>query len=424
MAKRRLICISNNRLYFTPKDSIDALPIFPSAKFKPRGGIYWEVAGTFKNGIATLTVTDYHPEDVTAFNTQKLSTEIFQASFDELNWDELEKVIWTYSGWYKTAIQNAYIKRRNIDHSPGKEEDTVGGSGHQYEPNFTIVTDRATVDVKTETEEFEYSYKQAVFGDRYVEVVKRFARQKTKKTIRIYNDAILPQFDAIKYYFGKAINGQKNFKVRVTFTLKYGTITDYTAHSDEISQINSSIIDKVRRTRIYSFADIPRRSRTKSLLTAEELQKSAEGNTANPFNDSAVDIIEVLINKKGLRNAKQLQYLSGHIHGSHEKIRFSLKPLFGFLFSIEGSKKHHYCWELLNSHATYIWSFDKETAHSDRVEEIISLIHQEGREPYKLLYKDGQVDQDSSFSTIHHVKSANGDDGFVIWKSKLAEKLI
>ena len=75
-----------------------------------------------------------------------------------------------------------------------------------------------------------------------------------------------------------------------------------------------------------------------------------------------------LIESESPRNVKQLVYLSGKKHERTQKIRFTLNPLFGFIFFISGKNKNHICWELLNSHATYIWSFNKELSIESQIE--------------------------------------------------------
>jgi len=426
MADKKFILIRKDRIYFSWKESIDAKPVFPSVKFNERNAIYWQVEGTFEDGIATLKVVDYNPSDTTAFHNQELSAEIFQVSFIKLKWEELEKVIWSYSASYKKYIQVAY-GRDELHTKEAQNEQTEHAIGPDYYvPNFIRLTERVPFDIRTDTvrtEEFEYSYKQAKFCDGFVQVEKRFDWQKNKQTLLIRNSSILPEFDSIKYYFGKAINGQKKFKVKATFTIRHGGIMGYEAESDEISKIDSALIDKVRKVRIYSFTSIPR-IRKKSLLSAEELQQSSKQEASNIFKETAIDIIKALVTKEGIRNAKQLQYLSGHKQVAHEKIQFSLRPLFGFLFSIEGKEKHHYCWELLNSHATYIWSFDKGALHTERIEATISLIHEIGRDAYKILYKNGEVDQDSLFSTIHHAKEhGRTAEVFLRWQKILNDSL-
>lgn len=136
-----------------------------------------------------------------------------------------------------------------------------------------------------------------------------------------------------------------------------------------------------------------------------------------------------IIETRDVRNAKHLQFLAGSKHSTKQKLRFTLKPLFGFVFFIEGETKNHFCWELLNSHATYLWSFDKIDTDAKfqfkRVEETINIIRDMGRETYKSDFRNNKVDSDLSFCTIEHsnINSALVD-GFVEWQHRLKERLV
>ena len=71
------------------------------------------------------------------------------------------------------------------------------------------------------------------------------------------------------------------------------------------------------------------------------------------------EIIDTLLQEKtNLKNQKQLMYLSGAIQSGTDKIRFTLEPKFGFLFTFNKDGVNHYCWELLQSHASYIWTIN------------------------------------------------------------------
>jgi hypothetical protein len=127
------------------------------------------------------------------------------------------------------------------------------------------------------------------------------------------------------------------------------------------------------------------------LFTADEVLSRIDGNTdsGNVFKQNERDIINIFLQGKDIRNKKQLEYLSGTKHNPQEKIRFTLKPIFGFLFCIVGEKFNHFCWELLNSHATYLWSFERSISTDNqfkRVENTINTIRVIGRDEYRKAY--------------------------------------
>jgi len=107
----------------------------------------------------------------------------------------------------------------------------------------------------------------------------------------------------------------------------------------------------------------------------------------NVFNQSESDIIKSLTKTEYVRNRKQLEYLSDIKQTNKSKIHYTLNPLFGFLFLNESKYKYHFVWELLQSHATYIWSINKENKNISflyaKIEEIINVIKLIGRDEYK-----------------------------------------
>ena len=138
------------------------------------------------------------------------------------------------------------------------------------------------------------------------------------------------------------------------------------------------------------------------------------------------NLLNSIIKIKDVKNKKQLEYLAGLKQDENYQLRFTLKPLFGFLFYVEGHNGNHFCWELLNSHATYIWSFDSKYAFFEilnEIDNIINYIRINGRKKYKELVKI-ESENKFLFSTLYHKKKlTKNKDGFVEWKNDL-EKII
>jgi hypothetical protein len=91
--------------------------------------------------------------------------------------------------------------------------------------------------------------------------------------------------------------------------------------------------------------------------------------------------------------------------------------------------QNHFVWELLNSHATYIWSIEKDEEEIDRqftrIEASINSIRSFGRERYKQAYRSHHHDTQLVFSVIDHKRADSVFvDGFVTWKHKLNERLV
>lgn len=149
----------------------------------------------------------------------------------------------------------------------------------------------------------------------------------------------------------------------------------------------------------------------------------------NVFNQTEKDILNFFLEKKGVRNKKQLAYLSGKKQSENHKLRYTLNPNFGFLFLVEGEKNNHFIWELLNSNATYIWSIEKSEREVElqfkRIEDIVNTVRTSGRENYKSAYRNNHQDNDLVFRVISHENiDSNLIDEFPKWKNKLNEQLI
>ena len=121
--------------------------------------------------------------------------------------------------------------------------------------------------------------------------------------------------------------------------------------------------------------------------------------------------------------------MSGTKQSDKSKIHYTLNPHFGFLFLIEGNEKYHFAWELLHSHATYIWSINKLYLGIDdlykKIEETINVVREIGRENYKRTLRNNSQNSDFTFKIIEHDDiTSNLDNGFLKWRSKLEEQLI
>lgn len=251
-----------------------------------------------------------------------------------------------------------------------------------------------------------------------------------KVDFKIKNNYILAEFENIKSWFTKKLKTKK-FKVNATITITDGKATEVIAVSPQISMIDAELIDSIRYQRTIALTKSPSVKETdKSLFTAEQIfgEMKTDNLEGNVFNQNEQDILSFILDNHKTRNRKQLEYLSGSKQAENSKLRFTLHPNFGFLFFLEGKENNHFVWELLNSHATYIWSIDKSENEIEvqykRIEASINTIRDSGREQYKRTYRQNHHDSDRVFCVIEHNDiTSNFVDGFVKWKYKLNEKI-
>ncbi len=311
------------------------------------------------------------------------------------------------------------------------KESIVVNLPHAQNNMTSFVPTKREPEIITLITEFSVYFSEAIFKLGYVTFSKNIKEIGNKVDFKIKNDSILAEFDNIKTWFAKKLKAKK-FKVNATIYIIDGIITEIIATSPQIAMINAELIDSIRYQRTVALTKAPKISNTdKSLFTAEEIFEEMETNDVdgNVFKQNEQDIIRFFLNHHKTRNKKQLEYLSGSKHSVNVKLRFTLHPNFGFLFLIEGKENNHFVWELLNSHATYIWSIDKSKREIEiqykRIEESINAIRDNGRDLYKRAYRQNHLDSDLVFSAIEHDEiTSNFVDGFVKWKHRLNEKII
>ncbi|MFW6247024.1 MAG: hypothetical protein ACOC22_02515 [bacterium] len=436
--KTRILKISAKQIYYTTCDSLslaDTNLIDGIGLFRYNQDIYWEVGIIVKgseSGVFEIKVIDYDSSKIAEFEKQEKRSEVKYFRFTDLEWNKLEPQLQSYQ---RSALQpiltkedrERYISIYNsrIKHELDREDVLTKHVNHQ-DDEFIEETNV----IRELQENFTYKYNDAEFKDGYVLVYKKFDFSKTKIELRITNSFIRPEFDYIKNYFPKVFKEGKSFNVSLSITIKGDEIINYEASSPEIEAIDANVIETIKEIRTNEIPQIrPNDDNDQSLFSAEEIMSllGSEKNDNGIFSQDGQEIIDKITLNTNVGRRKQLQYLSGLKQSSVEKIRFTLRPLFGFLFVIEGDFKNYFCWELLNSHATYIWSVSKIESlgnQLERIEKTINSIRKTGREKYKTAYKAREIDNDLEFKTIYHNRknTANGDE-FLHWKDKLEELL-
>ena len=277
---------------------------------------------------------------------------------------------------------------------------------------------------------FSVPFTDLKFGLGYVSFYKYIHEVGDKINFKIPNENILAEFDFIKTYFARILKTKK-IKVKATLVLKNNEVHSVSARSPQILLIDQELIDSVKQLRTFGLTKPPRLTDiNKSLFTADEIFESdIEHKSRNIFEQDDNSILKLLLEKSKVRNRKQLEYLAGEVQSPREKLRFTLAPDFGFLFLAEGDSMYHFIWELLNTHATYIWSLDRSEQELrlqyKRIEDTINYIRRSGRDEYKRAYRNTHIDQDLSFSVIFHEDvSSPFKEGFVKWKQRLLERIL
>lgn len=420
MAKEIIIKVGNDGVFLNPRLFIPIhhtnIPI-EHLMFRSHEDIFWKVEMiVYKADLAYLwvSVKEYRLKDITGFDKQEPTKSVEKLFFDKFDWQKLDPLLTSFH----TIKLKEYLFNLDADDYLKSEQ-----QNHQHFERKPYVT--------TITESFGIDFTDCHFMLGYVTFTKHIKKIGKELNFKIPNEHILAEFDNIKFWFAKKLKTKK-IKVFVSIIVKDNEVTETTATSKHIEQITPELIDSVKYQRTLALTKEPRLSNTdKSLFTAEEIftQIISGDIEGNVFNQSEEDILNFFLQESDIRNKKHLAYLASKKQSEKYKLRYTLNPNFGFLFLIEGFKNNHFIWELLNSHATYIWSIEKGKQNIElqfkRIESIVNNVRTNGREHYKRASRNNHQDNDLVFRVLKHknIGSKLVDD-FPNWKSRLNEHLI
>lgn len=442
-----IIKIDNQDIHFSPTMSISVrqtnLPM-ESMTFRFHEENYWRIELIEYHEDTkcwNVNVSEYSVNDIQPFNKQTTTKQIEKVVFNKLDWQKLEPLLSHYQEiklvdiLYNHDIKTARHSE-DISFRPVAPFNKSSYEIPKETPNYSYQTifENRQIPIVPKVEHlkinFTVKFQDATFIDGFV-VFKKFIKQVgTLVEFPIQNVNIMKEFDNIKLWFSKMLKS-KRFDVAAIITTIDRQFSEASATSSQIDMITPNIIESVKYDRTLALTRPPKTSNPdKSLYSTEDIFNLIDPDIkdGNVFNQSEPEIIKSLTQNDQVRNRKQLEYLSVRKQTTKSKIHYTLNPLFGFLFLIEGKERYHFVWELLHSHATYIWSIDKEEKEVvilySKIEEILNIIRLIGREEYKKTYSNRNLGFDFNFKSIDHQDiSINLDDGFTKWKSKLDEQI-
>ncbi|OAV44540.1 hypothetical protein [Lewinella sp. 4G2] len=242
----------------------------------------------------------------------------------------------------------------------------------------------------------------------------------------IANDHLVAEFDTIKAFFVSRLQRQ-TIQVNAVLTNRPAGVWQLEgASSPQIDRIDGSMIEvfRTRTLRQIMGGGLPKIV-DKQLFTPDDIFGSLEdeelGRATLP--DDALDLLNAILASQAVRNAKQLHFLAGELGGVAEKLRYVLTPKFGFVFRVEGREANHFILELLNDHATYIWSIPNTwgtlAEEYAAIERELAKVGAMGRNQYRRLLSFEHL-----FWIVVHESSEGGVvDGFPRWRNRLLEGL-
>ncbi|GAA0878989.1 hypothetical protein GCM10009119_19570 [Algoriphagus jejuensis] len=435
MSKKMMVLkVFNDKVFLNPEHFVAIqntnIP-YEHMAFRSDGDIYWKVEQLdylLSDRSLRVIVKEYRTNALADFESQRQQFLIDKLVFEKFNWQELEPLLMYYQ---KSRLKESLL---GVDAHHSSKREANGATSRSSVKDIQSFTSNREVEQKPTaiviTEEFWIDFDDTRFVRGYVTFTKHIEKIDRDLDLKIPNEHILAEFDNVKSWFAKKL-GSKRIYVLASITFANNEVTEIFAKSSQIEQITPDLIESVKDQRTASLARVSGESTSeKSLFTLQEIfdQLGDSDVNGNIFNQSENDVFDSLLKKEGIRNKEQLTYLADKKHSENYRLRYTLKPNFGFLFLIEGEENNHFVWELLNSHATYVWSIGngKQDVEQQfkRIEGILNNVRTDGRNSYVETYKRNLQDNDLVFRRIFHKKNdATARDSFAEWRRELNGQL-
>lgn len=392
-------------------------------KFKSRP-IFWlvkQISFTQEDQCLHLEVVDYNVKEVENWEGKEPKKHFSKIHFLELDWQKLEPLL---------SVYNASIKKRGPVINSEETSNSYATSIYQYNAINHHVLQSPVSNMNFEGS-FSFPFEKITIHNGFISFQKSITEAKRTADFHIYNSHLLSEFDAVKSWFPKKLN-TKTFTVQYKLTIEDGLLKEVIATSIQIDRIDENVIDSIKNASAKNLLKAPPIAMPdKTLFTADEVFDQFKGSEleGNIFKYSDEDLINILSEGSNIRNRKQLEYLSKMKHPKDLRLRFTLHPIFGYLFVAQGRTCNHFIWELLNSNATYMWSINKNESTLEqqlqKIDTIINSIRNSNRSSYLKKWRAGDTDFDITFAPIRHT-DINSDlvDGFVKWKAELNERIV
>lgn len=409
-----LFQITNAGVFLNPAQCLD----WAATNFPPKSGFhfneyrphFWrvrQVAYDRVQGELTVRVVDYNVQAPESdFANQRPRAPIRSLRFLGLSWPDLEGQLSVYrKDDFKALLPAPESPVAAPEESPAHPE---GQKTHRIAIEGRIPLQRLR------------------FRLGYAEAEKRLPGIPEPVTIVLSNPHILPEFEAIKPFFGKLL-GKRSVDIAGYAEVVGYLVRKVHCHSPDLDRINEEAIASVRRLVLRdSIRSARDRGVDKSLFGSDEIFDDTPAEAlGNTYRQQERLMLEEILDAQQVGNRAQLHFLAGQLHEASAPLKFTLQPHFGFLFYHRGETMHHFLWELLDTNATYLWSlpltsFSLAVAYP-LLEREINTIREQGRMTY-LHHADRNA---FAFHRIpHEHRNSAFVDGFPLWRARLMEKLV
>ena len=376
-------------------------------RFREREAFYWEVE-----------MVSYQAESATLH----LRVADFEAEFADYRPERPAKAILRRVEFapLDRAAFCAQLSFYRPESLPLSRPESAGGQDEARQPDEAAIPPGPAPDPRLVS--FVYPFAELSIVDGGVTGVHP-GLQGTPLPFRIRNPFLVKEFGVIQAYFGRWLRRQT---IEVTAEYRFapdGSAGLHRARSAQIDRIDERAIEVLRARTLRDF--IGQDDPDRRLFTPEELwERSADDERVRALlPPPGPALLEAILAEGSVRNARQLGHLAGR-HERGQKLRFVLSPHFGFLFFVRGEGMHHFVLELLDSHATYVWSLPRDSGtlaeHYHAVTQEVQQLSATGRQAYRR----ANTFAHTFWSVRHEQIGSDFVDGFPRWRARLEEGLV
>jgi len=416
MAGLWIIKMTNERILFSPTQSVlYANTNLPKDHFvlKERIQIYWlveliRVPGNRKE--ARVRIEDFQFKEIGRFTHQSVLREVPFLRFEEIDKDAFLGFCALYD-----------LPRLEKLFSVSSKAPSANSQGFEVNETAVLQNLNSVPIVREYTEEFRMKFTDGEIVDGAILFVKNLEGTDSNLVFEIRNPTLIKAHNLIKEYLAKKL---RKDTVTITATIKYSErkASVAIASSEDIALIDETFIQRIKYKQIKSLLKIGQTD-GKAIYGLDELLLQSSELKGNFLQTNIENILDVLTSNGEHRNTKQLAYLA-QTQSLDEVVYLTVTPNFGFVFYLQYENGRSYVWELLDSHATYIWIFEKmardRSTEFNIVENAINEIRQGGRIAYKNKHRDEHTAADYRFHTIQHaLEGQTVDKMFVEWLVEL-----
>lgn len=399
MSDTIVIKIHENSIWFNPSEKLNLietnLPV-QLFTFSSRP-IYWKLqmhSFVKKSKTLTVSIIDYDAADIEQWQAQSPKSKISLLIIKEIIWEPFSKCLSYYDGQLKASLSSL----------------------------LTTVQNSAPLSRKPVTILHRLSINKMKIGSGCLSYSKKVPWSKERQTFTIEHPLMIPQMELIKPYFHNIMNG-KMVDVEVSVLHQGDHVEIIRTHAPQLQKINNESLFIMRGLQIKEWVK-SQKEQYQSNILQEDIDLSYDPSDAGNIDSIERELLDRILTESDVRNKHQLLYLSDATSPT-DRLMLTIQPQFGFIFTIRGEEMVHCIWELVDSHATYIWSFP-HSMHSDRYFKILRREFAKITELGRQVYRDTYVaNHDYHLRTINHGNSTDPMvDRFGQWRIKVESFLV